>query len=366
MKTKTKKNYRCLCGLDFGNRKDHWERHINRINPCEALLNSTTQNTQFITQNTQNTQNEHSNTNIPLCVEINTTDDKKTNIYPCEFCKKVFSRKFNLDRHLITCKTKLVIEAKPIEQIAQHEHQKLSEPNNIKIDIIMDRLNHLENENEKLKKQIKKTKKTKSAKTINSHNKNVNIEQQNIVNNNIVVNFNDMRLEDVDKKLFIQPIMNTRLYGKAIILQMIENIYINEAHPEYQNFIITDKNRGYIKIYNEGKWKTDDIQMINFVIDGIITESKNILVELKQKYINNNPAQNRLDTSEKYINLCDLEYLEDLEDAQENDGVNNTAIITRCKEFREMVYKDTINIFHDNKDLLLKSKNKNNKIIELY
>jgi hypothetical protein len=161
MKTKTKKNYGCLCGLDFGNRKDHWKRHINRINPCEALLNSTTQNTQFITQNTQK---ELSDTNIPLCVEINTKDDKKTNIYPCEFCKKVFSRKFNLDRHLITCKTKPVIQAKPIEQIAQHEHQKLLEPNNIKIDIIIDRLNHLENENEKLKKQIKRTKKLNQQK----------------------------------------------------------------------------------------------------------------------------------------------------------------------------------------------------------
>ena len=44
---------------------------------------------------------------------------------------------------------------------------------------------------------------------------------------------------------------------------------------------------------------------------------------------------------------------------------NNTAIITRCKEFREMVYKDTINLFHDNKDLLLKYKNKTDKIIKL-
>lgn len=157
--------------------------------------------------------------------------------------------------------------------------------------------------------------------------------------------------------------MNTRLVGKSIILQMIENIYINEAHPEYQNLIITDKNRGYIKIYNNGKWKTDNVHTINIVIDGIIFQSKNILIELKHKFINNNPAQNRLNTSEKYIKLCDLEFLNDLEDAQENNGVNNKAKITRCKEFREMVYKDIINLFHDNKELLLKSKN--NKIIEL-
>lgn len=40
-----------------------------------------------------------------------------------------------------------------------------------------------------------------------------------------------------------------------------------------------------------------------------------------------------LNTSEKYINYCDLEYLEDLKDAQENNGVNNNKDINRQKFF---------------------------------
>ena len=178
-----------------------------------------------------------------------------------------------------------------------------------------------------------------------------------------MINFNDLRLEDVDKKLFTNPLLNSRLQGKFIILQMIENVYINESHPEYQNIMITDKNRGYVKIYNNGKWKTDNIETINMIIDGIISHSKNILIELKQQYINNIGAKNRLNTSEKYVNLCDLEYLEDLKDEQEHDAINNKEHIKRCEDFREMVYKDTINLFHDNKKTLLKQKN--NKIIEL-
>ena len=59
-----------------------------------------------------------------------------------------------------------------------------------------------------------------------------------------------MNLNNVDKNLFINPLMNSRLIGKGIILKMIENIYINVNLPEYQNIIITDKNRGYVKIYN--------------------------------------------------------------------------------------------------------------------
>jgi len=71
-----------------------------------------------------------------------------------------------------------------------------------------------------------------------------------------------------------------KLLGKEIILKTIENIYINEAHPEYQNIIVTDKNRGYVKIFNNGRWKTNDVKIINSVLDGIIEHSKMILDEL--------------------------------------------------------------------------------------
>ena len=124
------------------------------------------------------------------------------------------------------------------------------------------------------------------------------------------------------------------------------------------------RNRGYVKIYNNGRWKTDNINMMNMVIDGIISHSKNILVKLKKQYLNNAGAKSRLNTSEKYVNLCDLEYLSDLEDKQLNDETNNKDQIKRCKYFREMVYKDTINLFHDNKNLLQKSKIDNNCRIE--
>jgi len=52
-----------------------------------------------------------------------------------------------------------------------------------------------------------------------------------------------------------------------------------------------------------------------------------------------------------------------LEDEQEQEDINNKDKIKRCKDFREMVYKDTINLFHDNKNILLKPRI--NKIIEL-
>ena len=253
-------------------------------------------------------------------------------------------RKYGLDRHLNSrCKLK-----QNNNKLVVNE-DKLNEIDN-KLNLILRQNVELKIENEKLKKQIKK-----KITNININQQNININQ-----NNLLVNFNDLDYNNIDRKLFIQPILDHKLFGKSIILQMIENIYINENHPEYHNLIVTDKNRGYVKIYNNGKWKTDNINMINMVIDGIVSHSKSIIIELKQKNINQ--IKNRLNTSEKYIKLCDSEYLNDLEDEQENNDVDNKNEIKRITDFREMVFKDTINLFHDNKNLLLKSKD--NKILE--
>lgn len=364
--------YKCFCGMDFGNKKDNYNRHINKMNSC--LKN--TQFTQFTPKITQFTQFIPKNETNILCAEVNkkyiyndvdnnsnnvnnvnnkddmNMNDKKiiTKNY-CQYCNKLFSRKYCLERHIKNniCKIKL---NQNNNELIQNDN-KLIEIDN-KLNLILKQNEELKKENEKLKKQIKRTKTNINIGQQNINQQNINQQNININQNNILINFNDLDLEEIDKKLFIQPMMNARLQGKFIILQMIENVYINKTHPEYQNIMITDKNRGYVKIYNNGKWKTDNINIMNIVIDGIIYHSKNILIELKQQYLNNTNAKNLLNTSEKYVNLCDLEYLENLEDEQMNDNVDNKERIKRCKEFREMVFDDTINLFHDNKKILLK------------
>jgi hypothetical protein len=372
--------YICLnCYKNFGNKKDHYQRHKNRKNPCKLKENKLIIIPPFELQNTPESSILISN--IPICVKIKSnesSDEIKKN--DCIYCKKSFSKKFNLDRHLDNrCKEKNKInENKNINENTNiNINKNINENTNTNININkninentnininknnldkIDKIDIILKQNEELKKEIEELKKdNKIMKTQFKEKKNksnININNINIVNNNII-NFNDINYNNIDKKLFSIPIMNPKLYGKEIILKMIENININENLPEYQNIVITDKNRGYIKIFNDGKWQTDDIKMINLVINGIIEHSKTIWQELNQLYINNNRARTRLNTSKKYIDLCDTEYLAELEDDLENDDINNKNIINRCKEFQELIFKSTINLFHDNKDIILKSK----------
>jgi hypothetical protein len=325
------------CLKNFSNSKSHYTRHINRKKSCRAMYVD----------------------NLDILDKQEILYDK----FVCEYCNLKFVKKYNLNRHLQKCKNNLKIDNSFNKIVVEKLNEKIDEK-------IHEKLNHLIKQNNELKKENIELKKKNNK---NKNNNNFIIDKyeekdkkqdihiilnQNIINNNQnnIISFNNMNLQNVDKNLFINPIMNTRLFGKEIILKMIENIYINENLPEYQNIMITDKNRGYVKIYNNGKWKTDNIQIINLVIDGIIEHSKTILVELNQFYINNIQAKNRLVTSKKYIDLCDLEYLEELEEEQQNDEADNKYKIKRCKEFRDMVFKDTINLFHDNKNILIKPK----------
>ena len=86
----------------------------------------------------------------------------------------------------------------------------------------------------------------------------------------------------------------------------------------------------------------------------IVEHSKQIYDELKTRHNDNNKVKNKLNTAKKYIDLCDSEFLADLEE-DEHDP-NNKEKIKRCKEFYEIVYKGAINLFHDNKELLIGTK----------
>lgn len=223
-----------------------------------------------------------------------------------------------------------------------------------KIDFLIEQNKELKNdikilkeENEKIKNQLIITNENKTQTNINIGdaytNTNINIQLNN---------FGSIDYNLLDKKLFIEPILNQ--IGKQIFFKMIKNVYINPNLPQNHNLIVTDKNRGYVKKYVNGKWESDDLKLINLLVNEIVDHSKIIYEELKERFDDNNKIKNKLGIAKKYIDLCDIEFLAELEENEEDE--DNKEKIKRCKEFYEMVYRGIVNLFHDNKDLLLKSK----------
>jgi hypothetical protein len=311
------------CKKNFGNHKYQYINHVNRKNPCIILLNDNA----IINNPDNNTQN---NDILNICEEIKTknitTDElKNSNVM------------FNLIE-------KLDLLVKQNEELKTKQDFILKQNEEFKEDI-----KKLKEDNEKIKNQLVISNENNKSKT------NINIGEANTnININIQLNnFGSIDYNSLDKKLFIDPILNQ--IGKQIFLKMIKNIYINPELPQNHNLVITDKNRGYVKKYIDGKWETDDLKLINLLVNEIVEHSKVIYGELKDRYDNNNKIKNKLNIAKKYIDLCDIEFLAELEENEEDE--DNKQKIKRCKEFYEMVYKSTINLFHDNKELLAKVKN---------
>jgi len=139
-----------------------------------------------------------------------------TNVIPsilikCKYCNRVFKNRQNKWKHENkTCKLKL---------------------NN-------DTIIKLEEENKKLKDQIKTVNKT----TNNTNN-------GTIINNttNIKVSFGDEDIQKLSKK-DKKAILNS---GYMSIIKLIDLMHLNKAYPEYQNIKIHNLKDKYAKIYDE-------------------------------------------------------------------------------------------------------------------
>ena len=91
-------------------------------------------------------------------------------------------------------------------------------------------------------------------------------------------------------------------------------------------------------IYDDGMWKLTHDDKIPEVIDKVVSFSYEKENELREKYPDNKPLSDRLDTINKYTKFNDQEYLEELKDAQADEIANNTELIKRCEDFQKKTY----------------------------
>ena len=181
--------------------------------------------------------------------------------------------------------------------------------------------------------------------------------QNNCVNLN--VNINNFNETNDFKGNFNNLLKET---GKFIYLKTVENMFLNPEKPENHNIYVADKNRGYAKIYNDGRWQTQNINIIDTIINKVVEYYKLSIEEIKRDPERYEKIKNIINSKLQHLNNCDLEYLTDLEDEQIDDDVDNKNKIKRWNEFREMVFKDMVNLFHDKKDIVINTHKKNKSL----
>ena len=361
--------YNCdICGKKFGNQKSHYFTHTNKKFPCKPikLENNQAQICTFIKKcvKKENLDLNIFNSNIIKSdiIGLIKNDDKISNFskkksdekiivkkFKCDFCDNCFTRNTSLIRHNDGdyCKIK-----------KQNDNNDNNHKN--KIDELIELNKQLIKQNDDIKKelsQIKKSNKKSFSLNSNSSTNNIKIDNlNNIKNENINIQINNYgieKYENMDKKIFLEPMLKE--IGKQIFLKMIKNVYLNPELPENHNIVITDKNRQICKIYNNNRWITTDINMINNLLSRIIYFAKEKCNEYKDNPKQTEKIKARLLTTKKYIDKCDPDLLAELiNELEDGGGKENKKKIRECEEFYEMIYNDTINLLHDFKDIVLK------------
>ncbi len=319
VKNKNHIEYICpICLKNFGCHKFHLTNHINKKKPCKK--NDLIQNNIDL-HNNLNDLNNLNNLN-----DLENSDD-------LEHLDKD-------DKDLF-----LQIMIKKMDCLIKQNDEFKKNNDEFKKDIIK-----LKEDNDKLKSQLVLSNKTNKTNKTNKSNKIIN----NTINLNFNINnFNNMDLSTIDKKYLITTLLNQT--GKQIILKAVKDCFVNPSKPENHNIFIADKNRKYVRTYNDGKWNTNNFNVIDTIINNFVDIYKLSIEEIKQNPQVYERIKNIIQTKMKYLDNCDVEYLAELEDEQENNDINNKNKIKRWKEFYEMVYDDVINLLYDNKDIVLKT-----------
>jgi hypothetical protein len=261
--------------------------------------------------------------------------------YICPNCNKDFNnRKSDFNRHINKKKgcvnNNINIENETINV----------ESNN---PTMIEFMNKIINQNEKMNNDILDLKNKISILEEDNENLKNQVIQYNTTNNNnnnnciVINNFNDTNYKGNFNNLLKER-------GKSIYLKTLRNVFLNPQKPENHTFYIADKSRGLAKIYNNGLWETKNMGLIvDKIIDSVVEYFNLSIEEIKEDHEKYERLKKTIVSKVNYIQLCDLEYLDDLED----DSKENRERIQRCKDFRQLVYDEIVLLFHDNKKTVL-------------
>ena len=222
--------YTCsACGKQF-TQKGHYMRHINRKFPC-------------IKNNNEYSKYSISGINIP---NLEYKEKQK-----CIYCDKIYSTKYNLNKHYNTCKQKQEIDMKDkLYNLLIKENQKKLKEDNL---FLKQQINNLQ-------KQLNKD----NTNIVISNNTNCNNKTINILayNKTDLSHLSDKDFEFIMKKCY------------QAVPTLIEKTHFNPNKLENKNIYINNIQNKFVMIYNGIKWNLVNRED---TINDIYENSSNIL-----------------------------------------------------------------------------------------
>jgi hypothetical protein len=345
-----------------------------------------TQKPQFPTQNTHkikiNSESDLLNepNNNTLIENISNLDSNSNSNLICKYCSKLFCRNDVLTRHIkYYCKVKkhsdqekkdifekLLLQESLLKEKDTQIHKLMSQN-----DVLINKINILEEKVDKISNvsNIIKPKTNKTVNNISMLNNTTNTANTNNTtnttntNNGVIlqlVNYGKENLSTIDIKHFIKNIVkNNKASGVKIPEEILKLIHFNPEYPELNNIYISDINREKCMIYDDGMWKLSPDDKIPEVIDKVVSFSYEKENELREKFSDNKPLMDRLNTINKYIKLNDNEYLQILKDEEPSE---NKDEIKRCENFKKKTYNTFKTTMYNEGIKLKKKQNKIKKI----
>ena len=117
----------------------------------------------------------------------------------------------------------------------------------------------------------------------------------NITNNTINYNFNNFGNENIEylNDNFLTKLINNN-FGESIFLQLSNEIYLNEVHPENQTIKIDNLNNKFCKIKENNKWITTCkdtalkkiFDKVSSIVESCLHDNKDSIPEQKINIIN--------------------------------------------------------------------------------
>ena len=175
----------------------------------------------------------------------------------CEYCKKIFTRKDSLPRHLKTCKLK-----------KEDEEDKKNLMNLVDMlnEQLIKRDKQIDEQNKQIQELIKKA--------------GVNIGTQNIQQNIKILAYKNTDLSHLTDQDYLQCLNRSNM----VIPHLIKKIHFNPEKPENHNIYISNIKNKYLMIYDGDKWTLSNK---NETIDDLIDTNEVVIEQKLEEWLEN-------------------------------------------------------------------------------